>query len=404
MNSQAHLNPTKLSIISVPRSKYWIFVSSILSLLYQESEKGSNESDSLSESDDEDEIPVHQLSLNGNSREGTPVDNSSKAREKSSNNSSEVESDNLSVESCADYNDHDNYFFHIAFTPEECTIICSKSKTDTLFRKPIQLCHQLGYNDVQLIEENFINLQINSDGSDRSLQIIQLTRPLSDNGISLFFLSSHFGDIVLIPYRYKERVLDILTEKKYQYSDLSNSFIITNDVSIYATDSSKLDWLKDTQTRPHISSNIKLLLTGSRSGEVTNTIVKAATIIATDKVPPYFSITRTSINEVSLILPKSQKTRASLGFSASDIIGSELDVIVPIIVDLSLLPFDSPGIVAGLASKIMWGVDKLPNYVSYPFEMNYLSMARAGIIMIPEENVLFVSKVLNDEIDEENEV
>lgn len=401
MNSQAQLNPTKLSILSVPRSRYWIFVSSILSLLYQESAKGDEEGDSLCESEEDSEIPIGQLSLANNLREGTPVDNLSR-QGKSSNESGSDSESSVEIQD-GDYDDKDNYFFHIAFTPEECTIICSKLKADRLFRKPLQLCQQLGYNDVQLIHETYINLQVDSDGSDRSLQIIKLTQPLSENGISLFFISSHFGDIVLIPHRYKEKVLDILSEKRYQFSDLSNSFIISNVGTSHVEELASLEWLRENHTRPLINTSIKLLLTGSRSGEVTNTIVKSATIIATDKVPPYFSITRTSINEVSLILPKSSKKRAALGFSSRDTIGSEQDVIIPIIVDLSLLPFDSPGIVAGLASKIMLGVEKLPHAVSYPFEMNYLSMARAGIIMIPQENVMFVSRVLNDEIDDDEE-
>ena len=394
MNSQAQLNPTKLSILSVPRTRYWIFVSSILCLLYQESAKG-DEGDSLCESDEDSDNP---MGFGGNLREGTPVDNLSRQGKNSNESDSDSES-SLEIQD-NDYDDQDNYFFHIAFTPEECTIICSKSKADKLFRKPLQLCQQLGYNDVQLIHETYINLQMDSDGSDKSLQIIKLTQPLSENGISLFFISSHFGDIVLIPHRYKEKVLDILTEKRYQFSDLSNSFIISNVGTSQVKELASLEWLKENHTRPLINTNIKLLLTGSRSGEVTNTIVKSATIIATDKVPPYFSITRTSINEVSLILPKSPKKRAALGFSSRDTIGSEQDVIIPIIVDLSLLPFDSPGIVAGLASKIRLGVEKLPHAVSYQFERNYLSMARAGIIMIPQENVMFVSKVLNDDIDE----
>lgn len=367
--------------------------------MYQESAKGDAEGAEDGDSSSSDEGTSHKfgrLSMENGLREVTPVDNLLKDQESESGGS---ETSSLSGCDDPDYDDTDNYFFHVAFTPEECTIMCSKAQADRLFRRPLQVCRKLGYNDVHLVHESYINLQVDSDGLDKSLQIIQLTRPLSENGISLFFLSTHFGDKVLIPHRYKEKVLDILTEKNQLRTLSSNTFTISNQSFQYDTPN-VLNFLSENDTKPVINIDTKLLLTGSRSGDASSAIVKSATIIATNKVPPYFSVTRTSVNEVSLILPKLPKERAALGFSPRDTIGSEQDVIIPIIVDLSLLPFDSPGIVAGLASKIMKGVDAQPHKVSFPFEMNYLSMARAGIIMIPEENVLFAAQVLNDEVGE----
>ena len=72
------------------------------------------------------------------------------------------------------------------------------------FQQPIEICKQLNYHDVQLLPEKYLCLSVDCDGSsDNSLRILEL--PLSENNISLFFISSHFNDIVLIPYDLKKK-------------------------------------------------------------------------------------------------------------------------------------------------------------------------------------------------------
>lgn len=306
-----------------------------------------------------------------------------------------------------DDEEDENYFFHIAYTPTEVTIICSTRRMATSFAEPLDVCKRLQYNDVELIDQTFLNLQIDSDGSySNNLRILELTRPLSENGISLFFISSHFSDIVLIPFELKEKVISILTKQNFKFSDISNSYIVTKSmdeeipIPLQFEDASKnletntFDLFKKSNIKPKINSKVKLLLTGSRSGEIINTILKSAQIISSNKVTDYFAITRTSMNEVSLILPKSAKKRSQMGFNSSNIIGSDQDIIVPISIDLTKLPLDSTGIVAGLASKIINGYKKFPQELQTTFEMNYLSMARSAILMIPQENLHLVSKIL----------
>ena len=145
---------------------------------------------------------------------------------------------------------------------------------------------------------------------------------------------------------------------------------------------------------PCINSNVKLLLTGSRSGKVIDSIMKTSKIVSDRKLPEYFCITRTSFNEVSLILPRSSRKRSLMGFHSKNIIGSVQDIIIPITIDLQKLPLDSTGIVAGLSSKLLEGVKANTNLYD-TFEMSYLSMARSAIMMIPEENLEQVAHILN---------
>lgn len=434
MNSQVHLNPTSLKILSIPRDKAWIFSAPILHLLHEESKKtpqnndldserndsDSSESDpsSLSESDDSDDHMTMSWTSTGSTkrtplsrlRSATKVDNSSKPLNSSIDSLTDLVNSpgGLSSETFSNAGDteDDNYFFHVAYTPKECTVICSSATFLRLFVEPLELCRQLKYDDVMLVDDSYLNLQVDSDGEfNNSMRILELTQPLSSHKISLFFLSSHFTDIVLIPHRLKEQVISILTKKSFEFSDVSNSYIINRTLSndepaspVTSSNSelelSTLKLFKQANIQPKIDRKVRLLLTGARPGEVKHSILKAAQCIASDSVPNYFAITRTSLNEVSLIVPGSARKRALMGFDFKSIIGSALDIIVPIIVDLSKLPLDSTGIVAGLASRIISSTTKMPEAGSSLFEMNYLSMARAGIIMIPEENLEFVSRVV----------
>lgn len=448
MHTQVQLNPAKLSILSIPREICWIFASPILQLLHQESLKANrfnmgfnlefSEDDEAEENGTRQAIdeqfhihantspnspttfgsegknPVSFMSSSGFlDQNDLPVDNSSKiepTRNGSFDSDRETTSTSSSLDRDEDRSDYDddNYFFHIAYTPVECTVICSSDKMNTLFQEPLKVCKQLMYENVKLIDQPFLSLLIDSDGSfDNSSRILELTKPLSDNNISLFFLSSHFGHIVLIPFELKKRVISILAKQSFEFSDFSNSYIVNNQVNEVAeeanmpqsTDGSKLEigvfeQFKKASIKPEINEKVNLLLTGARSGEVTNTILKTAKNISSNNIPDYFSITRTSINELSLLLPKSSSKRSLMGFNSRNIVGSIQDVIIPITIDLYKLPLDSTGIVAGVASHIVNGIKASSSTID-SLEMNYLSMARSAIIMIPKENLALVSDILS---------
>ncbi|ODV78023.1 uncharacterized protein CANTADRAFT_7487 [Suhomyces tanzawaensis NRRL Y-17324] len=433
MSTHVHLNPTRLSILLIPRSRYWVFTSPILQLLYNELSKTEDHNDSDNDSDDSDDDAASSsdslsrsstLSPSTNSSSNShptfsstsdkngmakAVDNSSKTL---SNDDYDHASSSAAVLSHSRHNsqasaslsdtedtENDDYFFHIAFTPSECTVICSSSLMDSLFSEPILFCHQLGLG-VELLEENFLSLQVDTDSGFDTDLILELTKPLSENQISLFFLSSHFNDIVLVPYSFREKVIHILTKSNFTFTN-ANSFVGGFDdtpkpevVESPDLETATFRLFENANIKPVINQDVKLLLTGARSGEVNATILKAAKVLtSTEFIPSYFAITRTSINEVSLILPKSSKKRSRMGFDSKSIIGSAQDIIIPITIDFQKLPLDSTGIVAGVASRLINGFTQYKDE-DYVFEMNYLSMAKLGIIMIPEENVKIIGTML----------
>ncbi|KAL6450265.1 hypothetical protein SBY92_002198 [Candida maltosa Xu316] len=393
MSTQVHLNPTKLSILSISRDKYWIFISSILQLLYKSIDSNLQK---INDDDDDDSNNIDEYS---SSTTSSFSDHDGPSHRKSVDNSSKNDYENggKSDDDEEEYDEEEDYFFHIAMTPDECTIICSQKLMKQYFQQPIDICKQLNYTDVELLPDRYLSLFVDCvDSGDNSLRILELTKPLSENNISLFFISSHFNDIVLIPYVLKKKVVNILMKKNFQFSDISKTYlpVATGDgmlsPMIDDNQAETFKLFKESNIHPLINKHVKLLLTGSRPGEVNNTILKSAKILSsTESIPKYFSITRTYFNEVSLILPKSSKKRNTLGFDSKFIMGSVQDVIIPITIDFSKLPLDSTGIVAGLASKLITGKDQ--NLV----ELYYFSMAKSGVIMIPQENLQMVSEILS---------
>lgn len=355
--SQIHLDPRRLRILSVPRAKAWIFAPAVLWLLHQEARHTAHSSGSDFEFDTDSDLESLDSQL-GRFVGALSIDNSLKTPHESPE-------------------DPDSrHFFHVAYTPTEMTVICAGDLV-SCFEQPLDLCRSLGYNDVLVLEEPYLNLQVDSDGDlNNSARILELTQPLSEHEISLFFISSHFSNIVLIPHRLREQVVGVLERKGVG--------------SMYGSKNWEPVPLVGSDIKPQIDPARRLLLTGARLGEIKNAILKAAQCVALGHIPGYFALTRTSHNEVSLMLPGRERKRQAMGFGAHMLIGLALDLVVPVTVDLTTLPLDSVGIVAGLAGSIMHKAQRMG-----PFEMSYLLMARAGVLMIPEETVDQVRAVLN---------
>lgn len=436
MSAQVSLDPVRLSILSIPRDKVWIFSSSILQFLHEAAEKSSDnykhqagsegstseydEYDYFSDVESSEEESEHMGQSTFSTGSGSKRNLGSKfAATSKFDNSSKLngltsplqatpdEPKDASEDQYTDIDVEDEYFFHVAYTPTECTVICAESESQRYFGKPLEVCKKLGYSDVIMLADAYLNLQISNEGEfDNSEKILELTRPLSAHKISLFFLSTHFADIVLIPYHLKEQVVRILTRKNFEFSDISKSYIINRTLSSESpsTPDSPSETISDLEFKteklfqhanitPHIDKDVRLLIIGARSGEIENSITKTARCIASGKVPGYFAITRTSVNEISLILPGSSRKRMAMGFDSRTITGSALDTVVPICIDLTKLPLDSTGIVAGLASRLHSSIKSVPEQM-YSFEMSYLSMARSAILMIPYENLRIVSDMI----------
>lgn len=374
-NTQVQLSNSKVLLLSIPREDYWIFSSGILQLLNKSVEHGES-SDSDSENDSENSSLSEwsaSSKVNMDSLMESSVNelNLMKIDNKNSDDEEEV------------VDEDDDGFYHVAFTPSECTIIFSE-KYLLLFDSALAVSRQLK-KDIKLFPDSFYLLEIAGDGLNIGKRVLEITEPLSQGGISLFFLSNYFSDIVLIPCFARDRVVSLLEQKGFSFANSIKSY----NGSLRSSESTLMekDVFEEFDIRPKISSSVKLVLTGARSTD--NRVILEKTILALasnspngDNFPKFFSITKTLQDEILLLLPKN--FGKYFGFQKRNLVGSLDELMIPINIDLFKLPIDSKGIVSGIAKKVIKKFDLIGDENC---EMSYLSMGRSSIVMIPIENL-----------------
>lgn len=350
---------SKISILTIPRENFWIFKSGILEIIYiliDSYEKRSN----LRYSDN---------------------DISSISSDETSNKSSTDASFNDDLQDYHEIKD-DGLFFHLAFSVEEVTLMCSTHLINQYLSKAMKLDPKS-----TLIDDEFFLIQVFSDGSNIGKKILELTQPLSLNNISLFFISNYFSDLVLVPIKDKAKTIEILEEyENEKLEDSKNEISEENSRSKSCSNELEIKTFKlfrDNNIKPVLLDDAKLLLTGARAGDSAEVLKQTAESISrlnTDCIdsksfPKYFAITRTPTEEIALLLPYNNDELDRLNFSKKKIMGSLQDYYYPIYIDLKKLPIDLKGIVAGMASKLLrLHID----------EMSYLSLGKSGIVLIPD--------------------
>jgi hypothetical protein len=96
--------------------------------------------------------------------------------------------------------------------------------------------------------------------------------------------------------------------------------------------------------------------------------------------PKFLSLTLTDTEPASLLLDHTLLHN----FAPDTLLGTKGDYLSPISLDLRNLPFESTGIVCGVAGRLVGGTTK---GLEQPVEMSYLSTARAGTVMVAEEEL-----------------
>lgn len=366
-SSDTQLFKSEISILTIPRENFWIFKSGILEIIFELIDAYDNRSNSRYSDNDGSSITSNEsLSI------GSGISHSASKGKIDNDSIKNVE--NLMEDLGLDNEiEDDGMFFHLAFSKEEVTLMCSSLLMDKYLDKAIKF-------DLKstLISDKFFIIQVFSDGSNIGKKILELTQPLSLNNISLFFISNYFSDLVLVPTKDKIKALEILNE--IQKKDENN-----NEETL---ERKTFELLKSKNIKPKFYSEIKLLLTGARVGDSVEVLRQTAESISrlnTENIdnndnkcknfPSYFAITRTPSEEIGLLLPYDNFEMNKLNFSKSNIMGSLQDYYYPIFIDLKELPLDLKGIVAGMASNFLkMGIN----------EMSYLSLGKSGIVLIPD--------------------
>ncbi|GMM28449.1 hypothetical protein DAMA08_011650 [Martiniozyma asiatica (nom. inval.)] len=372
--TQAYSTP--VSVLTIPRANFWIFKSGILSIIYKlidAYEGHGSDCDSIrSFTSDESNFNTSNMRTSNSlhdlreERTGSGTTDTAYGDRKSFELEEEFEDLTLS-----NFEQDDGLFFHLAFNTEEVTLMCSSMLIQTYLTPALKID-----SESTLIPYDFFIIQVYSDGTNIGKKILELTKPLSMQGISLFFISNYWSDLVLVPLKDKTSVMKILSEELNTQSTESS----TNDI-----ESKTFNLFKEMNIIPRLETKIKLVMTGARSGDNGQVLRQMAESLCRlnteitfgNSFPDYFALTRTPTAEIGILLPYFSTPGANiLRLSKTNIMGSLEDCYFPILIDLKSLPIDLKGIVAGVASRLQREeID----------EMSYLSLGKSGVVLIPEE-------------------
>lgn len=376
-STETQLFKSKISILTIPRENFWIFKSGTLEILYRLVDAYENRANSQYSDNDVSSISSTSDRSYDESYTSNSVKNVYEQGYQLSNSAhmiNEEESGSLDNGDINSEIEDDGLFFHLAFTREEVTIMCSTKLMKRYLSKAMKMDPES-----TLISDEFFIMQVFSDGSNIGKKILELTQPLSLNNISLFFISNYFSDLVLVPIKDKVKALKILEETQNGLDETrANSY--SNDLELKT-----FELFENNNIKPKLGTDIQLLLTGARSGDYAEVLKQTAESVSrlnTENLksggksfPEYFAITRTPTEEIGLLLPYDNTELNKLKFSKNNIMGSLQDYYYPIFIDLKKLPLDLKGIVAGMASKLLrMDID----------EMSYLSLGKSGVVLIPD--------------------
>jgi hypothetical protein len=102
--------------------------------------------------------------------------------------------------------------------------------------------------------------------------------------------------------------------------------------------------------------------------------------LITQPYPKFLSLTLTDTESAALLLDHTLVSH----FAQDTLLGSRDEFLTPITLDLRDLPMESTGIVCGVAGRLVGGTT---GQLEDPVEMSYLSTARAGTVMVAEEEL-----------------
>lgn len=284
-------------------------------------------------------------------------------------------------------------FFHLAFTPIECTIMCSEWIVEDYFTRALEVLKSvarpvgLGIGSAPLpreFPELYLAFSVDTDGDAQ--RVLDLTAPLSAQNIPIFFIPTHDSSLVLFPEGSKAEVVEVLRGNGFQVdgrSAVPDSPVSSSPTTSRLSSSTFLLFARHGITPRLLLS--KLYLARPRPGATAEVLRRVAEAIAIgDPSLPgqfalYFAITHPGTGPVSVLVPKHQPPRWQL--TADVLQGSADDAFVLLAIDLRQLPMDTKGIIAGVALRLLEKVDRSAGV----FEMVYMSMGLSAVVLVAEE-------------------
>jgi hypothetical protein len=236
---------------------------------------------------------------------------------------------------------------------------------------------------------------------------------------SIFFITTYFSDYILVPLRHRAQVVHALEDRGFQFEDQTSSYVNPTRHGRQHSSASSAETpppgtpppatISELQTRtfatlkrrnivPTVDEDLRLVQCAGRRdsgmGQARNRnsmtsaaddalhlgLVKCLIASPSSPYPHFLSLTLTDTEPASLLLDHSLLPN----FPQDILLGSKDDFLIPITLDLRDLPMESTGIVCGVAGRLVGGTS---GALESPVEMSYLSTARAGTVMVGEEEL-----------------
>ncbi|KAI1512144.1 ACT domain containing protein [Pyrenophora tritici-repentis] len=301
-------------------------------------------------------------------------------------------------------------FVNISITPVECSIVCSRALAIELFVSVLNLLDPQSRESVNITTEDFVVMQVDGEGLDAGQRVLELTSPLALAGIPIFFITTYFSDYILVPLRHRSQVVQALEERGFQFEKDTSSYVNSfshgrkhsaTSLEVQPPSTPPPTTISELQTRtfstlkrrnivPTVDSSIRLVqCAGRRDNHSRNNSTTSADdalhlglvkCLITQPYPKFLSLTLTDTESAALLFDHTLLPH----FVQDTLLGSRDEFLTPITLDLRDLPMESTGIVCGVAGRL---VGETTGQLKEPVEMSYLSTARAGTVMVAEEEL-----------------
>ncbi|KAL7811780.1 ACT domain-containing protein [Trichoderma aethiopicum] len=323
--------------------------------------------------------------------------------------------------------DYQHGFLNISITPIDCSVVCHSSWAKNVFEPALNALPKSISKSVSVFKDTYMILSVTSAGLDPGGRVMELSSPLAFAGIPIFFITTYYSDFILVPTKEKQKVVQALLAKGFELSENQSNFV---NPSMYAPNNNNssnssgsdpdaaaqkppgtpppsnddelqsrtFDLLLKRNVKARIEPDLELVQCSGRETSplahpyghrpslsrkssvdyrrswITHVDTKLYTCLVSALVsqPRFLSLTLAQDDPPSLLLDKTL-----LPIFDDSLVGDTEGVLIPIFLDLVNLPFESTGIVCGVAGRLVKGTDTTESS-----ELSYLSTARAGTVIL----------------------
>lgn len=273
-------------------------------------------------------------------------------------------------------------------------------------------------------------LSVISAGLDAAGRVMELSSPLAFAGIPIFFITTYYSDFILVPTKERHNVIEALSAKGFELSENQSSFVNPSAYghqrgsslptspprtpppsNVMELQKRTFDLLKKRNVIPYIEDDLELVqCSGRETSQLEDVFTHRPSITRhmtgnghrecwVDKIdarlytcivsalvskPSFMSITLAQDDPPSLLLDKKL-----LHIFGDTLVGDTEGRLIPIFLDLVNLPLEATGIVCGVAGRLVQEMNMMESS-----ELSYLSTARAGAVILPDQQSLRVLEIL----------